>query len=227
MAEYLEIVVECAAHTSPNPQSPALYQLSPGTVVKVLRDEDKNYLRVAFAGHPVYVPRESVASATEEAFLGYQSTKPEVPAAISHTSTAEGEPASFGIRFGATTIDAILWNLIIAGSSAALTIASVSTSIRIAVLLPLLIGGLTYFLYLNAHGGTLGKRFVGIRIVKLETGGAPGWGTAIVRQVAAIVSGIPLYLGYFWMIWDKEKRTWHDHVAGTMVVTSNWHSREL
>jgi uncharacterized RDD family membrane protein YckC len=27
-----------------------------------------------------------------------------------------------------------------------------------------------------------------------------------------------LYLGYFWMLWDREAQTWHDKLASTVVV---------
>ncbi|MEC8486226.1 MAG: RDD family protein, partial [Actinomycetota bacterium] len=33
-----------------------------------------------------------------------------------------------------------------------------------------------------------------------------------------VISGQILYLGYLWMIWDKDRQTWHDKVAGTIVV---------
>ena len=33
-----------------------------------------------------------------------------------------------------------------------------------------------------------------------------------------ILSTIPLLLGYFWMLWDSEKQTWHDKLAGSVVV---------
>ena len=32
---------------------------------------------------------------------------------------------------------------------------------------------------------------------------------------------IPLFLGYFWMLWDREKQTWHDKMAGSVVVDLN------
>ena len=31
-------------------------------------------------------------------------------------------------------------------------------------------------------------------------------------------STIPIFLGFFWMLWDPEKRTWHDKIAGAVVV---------
>lgn len=32
------------------------------------------------------------------------------------------------------------------------------------------------------------------------------------------VSGLVFGLGYFWAIWDKDGQTWHDKIAGTVVV---------
>jgi uncharacterized RDD family membrane protein YckC len=32
------------------------------------------------------------------------------------------------------------------------------------------------------------------------------------------VDSLPIYLGFFWMLWDREKQTWHDKVAGSVVV---------
>ena len=29
------------------------------------------------------------------------------------------------------------------------------------------------------------------------------------------IGSIPLYLGWFWMLWDPQKQTWHDKVANT------------
>jgi uncharacterized RDD family membrane protein YckC len=34
----------------------------------------------------------------------------------------------------------------------------------------------------------------------------------------SIVSAVVFLLGYLWMIWDSEKQTWHDKVAGSVVV---------
>ena len=81
---------------------------------------------------------------------------------------------------------------------------------------------LVVVLYLRAlarTGQTWGRRIVGIKVVNAETGGPPGWGKAIGRQLfAAIISSYVLYLGYLWMLWDSQNQTWHDKVAGTLVV---------
>ena len=40
------------------------------------------------------------------------------------------------------------------------------------------------------------------------------------------VGSIPLYLGWFWMLWDSEKQTWHDKVANTFVVPADAYPRQ-
>ena len=36
-----------------------------------------------------------------------------------------------------------------------------------------------------------------------------------------IVSGFVCLLGYLWMLWDRERQTWHDKVANTVVVPTS------
>ncbi len=82
-----------------------------------------------------------------------------------------------------------------------------------------LVIGIGYYVGLNAHGGTLGKRAVGLRLESAKTGEDIGYGAALVRYVVAIASGIVLFLGYFWVFWDSKNQTWHDKAAGSVVVT--------
>ena len=67
------------------------------------------------------------------------------------------------------------------------------------------------------EGGPTGARprqaGLGINVVDFNGGGPIGYGRAFVRWLMMIVSAIPFYLGYFWMLWDKEKQCWHDKVA--------------
>ncbi|MBW3602616.1 MAG: RDD family protein [Actinobacteria bacterium] len=87
-----------------------------------------------------------------------------------------------------------------------------------------IVGGV-YFTYLHATpaGQTVGNRVVGVRIVDAGAGGSIPYSRALIRYLMSIVSGIPLALGYLWMLWDQPRRqTWHDKVAGTMVVRASW-----
>jgi uncharacterized RDD family membrane protein YckC len=67
------------------------------------------------------------------------------------------------------------------------------------------------------NGQTIGKKAVGIRVVSAGGGPVPV-GMAFVRALMKIISGAALCLGYLWMLWDPNKQTWHDKVAGTYVV---------
>jgi uncharacterized RDD family membrane protein YckC len=80
---------------------------------------------------------------------------------------------------------------------------------------------LTYFGYFEGGltGQTLGKRVAGIRVVDANTGQPGiGFGRAVGRYFARILSAIPCLLGYFWMLWDARKQTWHDKLVNTVVV---------
>ena len=45
-----------------------------------------------------------------------------------------------------------------------------------------------------------------------------GPGRAIGRYFAKILSGSACLLGYFWMLWDPNKQTWHDKMVSSYVV---------
>ncbi len=77
-----------------------------------------------------------------------------------------------------------------------------------------------YFVYFEGGptGQTLGKRALGIRVVSFDTGGPIGYGRAFIRYIGHTVSALVFYLGYFWMLWDKEKQCWHDKFAADVVV---------
>jgi uncharacterized RDD family membrane protein YckC len=80
--------------------------------------------------------------------------------------------------------------------------------------------GLAYYTYLEggATGQTLGKRALGIRVYDFRVGGPIGYGRGLLRYVGKILSGLVCFLGFLWMLWDREKQTWHDKIATTVVV---------
>jgi uncharacterized RDD family membrane protein YckC len=77
---------------------------------------------------------------------------------------------------------------------------------------------LAYFAGMWAwKGTTVGGIVVGLKVVRVD--GAPVTiVTAIVRGLAAGFSAFVLFLGFFWIAWDREKQGWHDKIAGTYVV---------
>ena len=67
-------------------------------------------------------------------------------------------------------------------------------------------------------GQTLGKKAVGIRVVRKSNGGPLGYGLAIGRLFARFADSFTLGLGLLWAAWDPEHQTFHDKIAGTLVV---------
>lgn len=66
-------------------------------------------------------------------------------------------------------------------------------------------------------GTTLGGLVCGLKVVR--TDGRPlDRAVALVRALAAVFSAAPLFLGFFWAGWSAERRSWHDLIAGTLVV---------
>ncbi len=72
-----------------------------------------------------------------------------------------------------------------------------------------------FWIYKSA---TPGKMIMRTKIVDAKTGGAPQAFKFIVRYVGYFISFLPLGLGFLWAAFDKQKRGWHDLMAGTIVV---------
>lgn len=69
----------------------------------------------------------------------------------------------------------------------------------------------------TTSGRTLGMQSWRLR-VEDENGNKPGIATASVRFFAAILSWLPLGLGFLWQLWDKDRLTWHDRISGTRLI---------
>jgi uncharacterized RDD family membrane protein YckC len=83
--------------------------------------------------------------------------------------------------------------------------------------------GWAYYTYFEGgeRGQTIGKMALSIRVIGLQDGRPIGYGRAFVRQLVKILSGLVILIGYLWMLWDKEKQTWHDKGAGSVVVPTD------
>jgi uncharacterized RDD family membrane protein YckC len=126
-----------------------------------------------------------------------------------------GPRASFGVRLVAAIIDGIIVGIV--GGILSLVLGSTLGSVVNLIL------GLAYYGYLEGSpsGQTVGKKAMNIRVIDFAGGGPIGPGRALLRYVGRILSAIPCGLGYFWMLWDSEKQTWHDKIATTVVVPTS------
>ncbi|MEW2303529.1 RDD family protein [Streptomyces sp. NPDC006655] len=70
-------------------------------------------------------------------------------------------------------------------------------------------------------GQTIGKKALGIRLLKEATGQPIGVGMAFVRRIAHVLDSLACYLGWLWPAWDSKRQTFADKVCGTIVIRSN------
>jgi uncharacterized RDD family membrane protein YckC len=80
---------------------------------------------------------------------------------------------------------------------------------------------LIFFNYVHFYmqrGQSFGKRFMGVRVVRID--GRPiDYQTAVLRHIVGYPLSILFFgLGIVWMLWDGRRQAWHDKVAKTVVV---------
>ena len=74
-----------------------------------------------------------------------------------------------------------------------------------------------YAKFWTHNGQTLGMQVWGVRIQNADGTAIDLW-QALLRFLIAILSWLALGLGYWWMLWDKRQRTWHDIYSESQVV---------
>lgn len=75
-----------------------------------------------------------------------------------------------------------------------------------------------FFGWFWTHGGqTLGMRAWRLKLLD-ASGGPATWRQALVRVAGAYLSALALGLGYLWILFDPEKRSWHDRLSSTRLV---------
>ena len=179
---------------------------------------------------------------------GWGSTPPPGYQPYATTSQSATPPyAGFGARLGGYLLDGLLYGLLMAVFVVPAVILGIAAfdgcntferadgttdvicppgkpeggmlagAITLAVI-GLIIVAVLYVRALGRTGQTWGRKIAGVKVVKRETGLPLGTGKAFLRWlVAGIVSG-NCVLGYLWMLWDKDKQTWHDKIIGSIVI---------
>ena len=81
-----------------------------------------------------------------------------------------------------------------------------------------LLWGMYFVGFTTACGQTPGKRIMGLRVVNVN--GTPvDWEAVSVRFfIGYPLSLLPLGLGCYWALVDKNNQAWHDKIAGTLVI---------
>ena len=64
---------------------------------------------------------------------------------------------------------------------------------------------------------TIGGVICHLRVVRMD-GRAIDWPTAGARALGCFLSLAVAGLGFLWVVFDPERQSWHDKIAGTVVV---------
>lgn len=131
------------------------------------------------------------------------------------------EHVGVGLRAVATLIDTAL--LFVIGYLIALATGGVTTGgfhlqgVPFAIWI---VVALSYYIVLEGlSGATLGKRLIGLKVVRLEGDAPLDWQTSIVRNLLRLVDGLFFYLVAAIAVWTSgSKQRLGDRVAGTVVV---------
>jgi uncharacterized RDD family membrane protein YckC len=123
------------------------------------------------------------------------------PGAVAGSGVAVMPRAGFWIRLTATALDFVL----------------------LVWLIPF-VQALFPFVWLTYHvgmwswrGTTIGGIVCRLKLVRLN-GQPVNFGVALVRGLASIFSMVVLFLGFFWAGWSRDRQSWHDIIAGTVMV---------
>lgn len=133
------------------------------------------------------------------------------------------EPAGFWRRVGAHVIDGFILNVVVffAAFAMGVVVGIAGAEPSAGAVVGGVIGFVVPLLYCISFwvkkGATPGKMMLGIRVTR-EDGGELTGGQSFVRYLGYIPSALVFGLGYLWMLFDSEKRCWHDMIAGTRVI---------
>ena len=132
------------------------------------------------------------------------------------------EAVGVGRRAVAIIIDSIL--LMILGWALALVMGSTSGAgynLEGAPALLWFLIAMAYYVVMEVtSGGTIGKKVMGLKVVKADGGGAISWQASIIRNLLRIVDGLFFYLVGAIVVWVSKGKRLGDMAAKTLVVRS-------
>ncbi|MGB3459037.1 MAG: RDD family protein [Halobacteriota archaeon] len=126
------------------------------------------------------------------------------------------EKAGAGTRLVSYIIDAIiLWIIgaIVGLIFMALGVGYVAASIIIGLLI-----SLGYFTYFFGNGQTPGMKVMKIKLCGTDGTYPIGYGKGFLRWIGMLISALVIYIGFLWILIDKDNQGWHDKIADTYVV---------
>lgn len=124
------------------------------------------------------------------------------------------EIASAGQRFGAWLVDAVIGTLVGAVAGAL----GIWLGVGFITYVIVIVYAVVYLGMVATQGQSPGKKAIGIKIVRVD-GSSLGFGGMLIREIVGkFVSGLVVYLGFIWILFDSQRQGWHDKIASTYVV---------
>jgi len=80
----------------------------------------------------------------------------------------------------------------------------------------LLVAYAFYVGFWSRAGRTLGMQSWDLRLETMDEQ-KPGLARTSLRFFSAMLSWLPLGLGFWWQLWDKDNLCWHDRLSGTRL----------
>jgi uncharacterized RDD family membrane protein YckC len=93
----------------------------------------------------------------------------------------------------------------------------VMTGVLLLPVIPVLKFLYGVFAECSSKQGTMGKRLLNIRVTDMG-GNRLSFGISLVRNIAKILSVLPLFFGYLYSFLNKKQQCWHDIAANTLVI---------
>jgi uncharacterized RDD family membrane protein YckC len=121
--------------------------------------------------------------------------------------------AGFWIRMAALLLDVVLVAILCSLLNGIFTFGS-HVHVQSDLLPALAIYGAVMW---KLKGSTVGGIVCGLKVVRLDDREID-WGTAIVRALGCFLSLVVMGLGFLWVVFDDQRQSWHDKIAGTTVV---------
>lgn len=84
----------------------------------------------------------------------------------------------------------------------------------IFILIPILY----FILFWKFFDATPGKMILKIKIISPDGKDELSWKNVLLRYLGYIISALAIFIGFFWIGFDKKKQGWHDKIAKTFVV---------
>jgi uncharacterized RDD family membrane protein YckC len=140
----------------------------------------------------------------------------------------EGAYAGLATRTIAYAVDALVINAVALATGAAVALAlsllhalpdDFTTAVDALLAVSYVLWLIGYFVtFWSTTGQTPGARLMRIRVIDARAAPRIGPVRAVVRVVGLVLATIPLFAGFWMMLWDGRRRCLQDHLARTVVV---------